>query len=138
MPSSTHAWPKRAACWSPATPATGASWPYNASGLVIPSVPALAATRGNAHSGTSSSASSSGSQRPAPMSHSIVRDAFDGSVRCSPVSLKINHESIVPNTAPPVRARSRSPSTLRNSHSILVAEKYGSSTSPVRSRTSRS
>ena len=53
---------------------------------------------------------------------------------CSPVSLKSIHESTVPNTARPSRARSASPSTLRSSHSILVAEKYGSSISPVRSR----
>ncbi len=70
------------------------------------------------------------------MSYSIVREAFDGSVMCSPVSLKISHASTVPNTARPARARSRSPSTLCNSHSIFVPEKYGSSTSPVRSRTS--
>ena len=40
----------------------------------------------------------------------------------------------------PVRlgARSRRPSTFSSSHSILVAQKYGSSTSPVRSRISSS
>ena len=35
-----------------------------------------------------------------------------------------------------VAARSRRPSTFSSSHSIFVAEKYGSSTRPVRSRTS--
>src|SRR5439155_13958876 len=59
------------------------------------------------------------------------------SVRCSPVSLKISHESTVPNSARPSRARSRRPSTCSSSHSILVAEKYGSSTSPVRARDGR-
>ena len=80
------------------------------------------------------SSSSSGSQAPLAMSISSVRDALEGSVACSPVSLKSIHESTVPNTARPSRARSASPSTLRSSHSILVAEKYGSSISPVRSR----
>ena len=68
------------------------------------------------------------------MSKSSVREALDGSVTCSPQSLKSSQASIVPNTARPSRARCSSPSTLRSSHSILVAEKYGSSTSPVRSR----
>ena len=44
----------------------------------------------------------------------------------------------MPKTARPSRARSASPSTLLSSHSIFVAEKYGSSTRPVRSRTSGS
>ena len=39
----------------------------------------------------------------------------------SPVSLKISHASIVPNTA----RGSRNPSTFCSSHSIFVPEKYG-------------
>jgi hypothetical protein len=72
------------------------------------------------------------------MSRSSVREALLTSVTCSPVSLKISQESIVPNTARPDSARSRSPSTLRSSHSTLVPAKYGSRTRPVRSRTSGS
>ena len=72
---------------------------------------------------------SSGSQAPDLMSSSIVREALERSVTCSPQSLWTSQESIVPN-----RARS-APSTLRSSHSIFVPEKYGSMTSPVRSRT---
>ncbi len=72
------------------------------------------------------------------MSNSIVREAFEGSVTCSPDRFQISHESIVPNTARPSRARSASPSTFLSSHSIFVPEKYGSSTRPVRSRTSDS
>jgi hypothetical protein len=52
-----------------------------------------------------------------------VREALVASVRCSPQRLKISQESIVPNTARPSRAFSASPSTLRRSHSIFVAEK---------------
>ena len=65
------------------------------------------------------------------MSNSIVRDAFDGSVTASPVSLEMIHASIVPNRTPPASARFRSPATFRSSHSIFVAVKYGSSTRPV-------
>ena len=125
-------WPNSAACWSPATPETGTSWPWKS--RVRPSSPQLGRTSGSERSGTPNRSSSSGSQRPAPMSNSSVREALDGSVTCSPQSLNSSHESIVPNTARPSRAFCSSPSTLRSSHSILVAEKYGSSTSPVRSR----
>ena len=56
----------------------------------------------------------------------------------SPLRLKTSHASTVPKTARPVLARSLKPSTLRSSHSIFAAEKSGSSTSPVRSRTTGS
>ena len=59
-------------------------------------------------------------------------------MRWSPVSLKMSHESIVPNAARPSRARSRRPGTWSSSQAILVAEKYGSSTRPVRARMSGS
>ena len=136
MPGFTHACPNSAACWSPAAPASGAAWPCSACGRAWPKIPALGSTRGNARSGTPNSSSSSGSQRPAWMSYSIVREALEQSVTCSPVSLKASHESTVPNTARPASTRSRRPSTCSSSHWILVALKYGSSTSPVRSRTS--
>ena len=42
---------------------------------------------------------------------SIVRLAFVTSVKCSPVSFQISHESIVPNTTSPASARARKPST---------------------------
>ena len=53
------------------------------------------------------------------MSKSIVREALVWSVAWRPVSLKSSQESIVPKTA-----RS-APSTLRSSHSILVAGEVG-------------
>ena len=64
----------------------------------------------------------------------MVRLAFDGSVACSPVRFHNTHESTVPNA----RCSSASTPPSSSSHSSLVAEKYGSSTSPVRSRTSGS
>ena len=51
------------------------------------------------------------------MSSSIVREAFERSVTCSPQSLWTSQESIVP------KAARSAPSTLRSSHSIFVPEK---------------
>ena len=48
---------------------------------------------------TPSSSHSSGSQRSSRMSNSSVREAFEKSVTCSPVSLKTSQESIVPKAA---------------------------------------
>jgi hypothetical protein len=68
------------------------------------------------------------------MSNSIVRLAFVASVTCSapPVSFQISHESTVPTAT---SGPGSTPPTV-NSQSNLVAEKYGSRTSPVASRTS--
>ncbi len=64
------------------------------------------------------------------MSSSIVREAFETSVTCSPQSFQRSHESIVP------KARSPAAPTFASSHSSFVAEKYGSGMRPVRSRIS--
>ena len=64
------------------------------------------------------------------MSSSIVREAFETSVTCSPQSFQSSHESIVP------KARSPAAPAFASSHSSFVAEKYGSGTRPVRSRIS--
>ena len=67
------------------------------------------------------------------MSSSMVRDAFVRSVAWTrpPVSFHTSHESTVP------KASSEEGTSVRaSSHSSLVAEKYGSGTSPVRARTS--
>ena len=47
-----------------------------------------------------------------PTSNRIVREAFDGSVAASPVSLNVSQASIVPNIAWPCCALSRSPVTF--------------------------
>ena len=54
------------------------------------------------------------------MSSSIVREAFETSVTCSPQSFQRSHESIVP------KARSPAAPAFASSHSSFVAEKYGS------------
>ena len=80
---------------------------------------------------TPNSASSSSSHSPVARSSSIVREALVRSVTCAapPVSFHTSQRSIVPKASSgcgrSVRARI---------HSSFVAEKYGSGTSPVRSR----
>ena len=68
------------------------------------------------------------------MSHSMVRLALVASVtkRRPPVRFHTSHESIVPMA----RSSSTGMSRCSSSHAALVPEKYGSSTSPVRSRIS--
>ena len=67
MPGEWHAWPKSAACWSPAMPAIGTGAPKSC-GSVAPSVPLDGRTSGSTARGTRKSASSSSSHAPAPMS----------------------------------------------------------------------
>ena len=67
---------------------------------------------------------------------SIVRLALDGSVTWAlpPVSRQARKVSMVPKASSPFAARARAPFTWSRSQRSLVAEKYGSSTRPVRSR----
>ena len=67
------------------------------------------------------------------MSNKRVRDALVGSVACTrpPVSFQINQVSIVPASSLPLRA-TKFISGFFSSHSIFVAEKYGSGRRPVR------
>ena len=85
--------------------------------------------RGSSARSTAKRSSSSSSQSSVSSDASIVRDAFVASVTCTspPVSFQTSQVSTVPNASP---ARPCS----RRSHSSFVAEKYGSGTSPVRSR----
>src|SRR5215475_7194828 len=69
-PGAKHAWPNRAACWSPATPAMGSVNPPNASGSVWPMTPVDAVTSGRACGGTPNSSQSSADHCPAVMSRS--------------------------------------------------------------------
>ena len=100
---------------------------------VSPSRPADGQTSGSTAGGTPNSRHSSPSKRRAPMSNSSVRDALVTSVACvlPPVRRQMRKLSTVPNAISPASARARSPVTLSSSQRILVAEKYGSSTSPV-------
>src|SRR5438046_1003643 len=52
MPDAKHAWPNRAACWSPAMPAIG-SWISNRPVAVVPKMPLLSRTSGSNASGAS-------------------------------------------------------------------------------------
>ena len=69
------------------------------------------------------------------MLNSIVRDALLTSVTWHRPSVifQTSHVSTVPNASVPASARARAPATLSSSHRILLAEKYASTSSPVRS-----
>src|SRR4029078_10897516 len=128
MPGVKHAWPISAACWSPATPEIGMP------DSVTPNLPLDGITVGSADIGTPNSSHSAVDHCRVRMSNSIVRLAFVGSVACTvpPVRFQINQASMVPSAS----SLSTGISRLASNHSNFVAEKYGSSTRPVVSRTS--
>ncbi len=124
IPGVKQAWPKSAACWSPAMPLTGTRRPAAQSGAVTPKRPLVARTLGRHEAGTSNSASSSSDHARESMSNNRVRLAFDASVVCTPptaapVRFQRIHESTVPNAS--VGVRSTPPSV--SSHASFVAEK---------------
>ena len=100
---------------------------------VVPKRPLDGSTSGSADMGTPNRSQRSPDHCSVRMSNSIVRLAFVGSVACTAptVRFQISHESIVPSANSSSIAMSRSV----NSHSNFDAEKYGSSTNPVVSRT---
>ena len=116
-PGAKQPWPNRAACWSPAMPASGTAAPSSSASATTP---ADGTTAGRIDRSTPKSSSSSSSQLPVSMSNSIVRDAFVTSVRWAspPVSFQASQESTVPKAScscgSVVRARI---------HSSFVAEK---------------
>ena len=132
MPGEKHAWPKVAACWSPATPMMSTAAPSH-SGAQVPNQVLEGNTCGNSCGGMSNSASKSASQRRVWMLNSIVRDALLVSVACTrpPVSFQSSQLSTVPKARSPASARARAPGVWSSSHCSLVAEKYASSTKPV-------
>ena len=97
-PGAKQPWPKRAACWSPAIPATGSVTPRNDASAACPDE---ATTSGSTARSTPNRARSSSSQSPVARSSSIVRDAFVTSVTCvaPPVSFHTSHASIVPKAS---------------------------------------
>jgi hypothetical protein len=117
----------------------GSSAP-NSFGSTTPNAPPEGRTSGSIASGTPNIAASSSLQAMASMSKSSVRLALVTSVACTlpPVSRQIRNESTVPNSTSPRPQRSRRPGTVSSRCMIFVAEKYGSSSSPVRRRTSSS
>ena len=103
---------------------------------VAPNSAALSRTSGRISRGTPKIASNSSSHSCRWMSKSMVREAFVASVAWTrpPVRRQSRKQSTVPNASSPAAARRRASGTLSSSHAILLAEKYGSTTSPVRSR----
>ena len=89
MPGSKQAWPKRAACWSPAmplmgTPARGESPPEGESGHHGPKRPQEGRTSGSGPAGRRTASHSSADHRRTTMSKSMVREALVASVANTP------------------------------------------------------
>ena len=124
MPRSKHAWPKSAACWSPAMPAMGISTP-RISLSRVPITPLESTTSGRMARGISMRSSSSPSQARVWMLKSIVREALETSVTwtCSRVRFQISQASTVPKSSSPACAATRAPGALRKIHWIFVAQK---------------
>jgi len=91
---------------------------------------------GSIDSGIVMSAAMSASQVSVARSMSIVRDAFVGSVTCTPpstppVMFHSTHASVLPNRRSPRSAFSRAPSTLSRIHFTFGPEKYVASGRPT-------
>ena len=136
MPGSKHPCPASAACWSPAIARTGIAAP-RCTGSATPNGPDVSRTSGSTAAGMRNSASNSGSHAPSWMFSSMVREALVTSVACTApfVRRQSSHVSTVPNASRPASAAARAPGTSSSNQASLVAEKYGSSRSPVRCST---
>ena len=129
-----------AACWSPATPRMGIARAEDrrlGRAVVGGAVPDLGKDGARARRKMRRSSSS---HAPSWMLKSSVREALVASVAWTlpPVRRQIRKESIVPKASSPRSAFSRAPFTWSRSQAILVAEKYGSRSRPVRAVTSGS
>ena len=135
MPGSKHAWPNSAACWSPAMPLIGDAVDAGDAARGDAEPPARRPHLGQRGHRHAEQVAQLGRPRRATgcrTASCATRWRLRWRARRRPVRFHSSHESTVP------KARSGSASTppSRSSHSSLVAEKYGSSTRPVVSRTS--
>ena len=131
-PSPKQAWPNSAACWSPATPATGMPSGRPGTPRVYPSTPLEGIICGRISRGTSNRSSRPASHCRLFRFISEVREALDTSVTCAspPVRRQIRKLSTVPAATRPLRSARPRPDVFFNSQRYLLAEKYGSSTRP--------
>ena len=139
MPGFQQAWPKSAACWSPAMPLMG--MPFNAGTAdTSPKMPLLARTPGSTSRGMRRILRSSSSQPAVRILSRRVRAALETSVAWTrpPVSCQSSQVSTVPKASSPFSARRRAPGTWSRSHASFVPLKYGSSSRPVFCRNSGS
>ena len=136
-PTSKHAWPKVAACWSPRMPVIGVSrsscWPDT-----VPTSAEELTISGSMDIGMPMSAQISSFQSRVSRFISMVREALVTSVTCRPpspppVRFHTSHESVVPKMRSPFSAASRAPSTFSRIQATLGPEKYVASGSPTRS-----
>ena len=130
MPARLQPCPYKAACWSPSTAVTGICLP-NIPCLVTPKSPSDGLMVGNMVLGISNNSNNSSDQSPVCKDISMVRDALVISMLCSPVMLNSSQLSTVPKANSPASACWRSLGFWFNSHTILLALKYGSIRNPV-------
>ena len=141
MPGAKQPCPMVAACWSPAMPQDADRRRRTARAASRRNRRRSRAPRAAEPSGTPNSAARSRSQPPRRISNSSVRDALVASVAWTlpPVSRHSRKVSTVPKASRPVLGRrARAGRHGRAASAILVAEKYGSSTSPVFAATAAS
>ena len=124
VPGCEHPCASSAAGWSSTSPPTAIGSP---NAVVVPTLSSQATIRGIGSSSSPNSASRPRSQSTRSMSNSSDRLAVDASVTNSPQSWCTSQLSVVVTTPSVV--------TWRRSQVIFGAEKYGSSTSPVRAAT---
>ena len=136
MPARSHAWPNKAACWSPRIAVMGIS-AANKPDAVTAKSPLEGTISGNMAMGMSHAAHNSSSHLPVWMFISKVREAFEASMmwRLPRVNCHTSHVSTVPNSNSPASAMARAAGTWFSSHTNLLALKYGSRRKPVRSCT---
>ena len=136
MPGSTHACPNSAACWSPAMPLTGTREPGGVLGRrhAEPAAATAAPPEGTS-AGRRTGRTARRTSRARRCRRASCGYAFDGSVACTPPSgppVRLPQDPRVDGAEREVGVRRRRRPRV-SSHASFVAEKYGSSTSPVRS-----
>ena len=137
MPGVKQPCPMVAACWSPAMPQNA-----DRAAEQIGQRLAELRRRSRAPPAAAQPARRKSEQVPRPIRRGRCRTAgcaphWSRRSRATlpPVSRQSRNESTVPKASLPCSAAARAPATLSSSQEILVAEKYGSSTSPVLSAT---
>ena len=135
MPTSKHAWPKVAACWSPRMPAMGTSGSMPPL-RPLPYTSADERISGNIDIGMPMSDAMDSSHDKVLRSIKSVREALVTSVTCTPpflppVMFHSTHVSMVPMRRSPASAFSRAPSTFSRIHITLGPAKYVASGRPT-------
>ena len=121
IPGRRQAWPKRAACWSPAMPEMGMPAVTPQRSEVTPKRPLEGITDGSACCGTPNSRHISSLHRSERMSKSIVRLALEASVACTSPPVRFHNSQL--SMVPIASSSSTGMARLVSSHSTFEPEK---------------